>query len=41
VILAKVLAINEGLVDMSELGQRKFVHAEVSNHDRSVEVNED
>jgi hypothetical protein len=41
VILAKVLAINEGLVDMSELGQRKFVHAEVSNHDKSVEVNED
>lgn len=41
VILAKVLAINEGLVDMSELGQRQFVRAEVSNRDKSVEVNED
>jgi len=41
VVLAKVLAINEGLVDMSELGQRKFVRAEVSDREEFSDDNED
>ncbi len=41
VILAKVLAINESLVDMSELGQRKFVRAEVSDRNEISEDTED